>query len=92
MEEDRFKNLKDTLRRELDSLTRTGEELRVQASLAVADARTEWDQLEKRLRLAQEELGRLSSHTQAAGREIEQRVRTLIDEVKEGYERIRRGD
>jgi len=90
MEEDRLKNLKDTLRKELDSLVRTGEELRVQASLACADLRTEWDQLERRLRLAQEELGRLSSHTQAAGHELEQRVRTLIDEVKEGYDRIRR--
>jgi predicted nucleic acid-binding Zn-ribbon protein len=89
MEQDSFKDLKDTLRRELDSLHRTGEELRLQASLARADLRAEWDQVEKRLRIAQEELGKLSSHTQAAGRELEQRVRTLIDEVKAAYERLR---
>lgn len=89
METDRLKNVQATLRRELESLSRTREELRVQANLAQADMRAEWERLEKRFQHAQEECARLADHTKAAAQDIEQRTRTLIQELKASYERIR---
>lgn len=90
MENDSLKNIKDTLQRELDSLCQTREELRLQATLARADLKADWQRLETRYHLLQEEVGRLGEHTKAAAHEIEQRARELIEEVKGGYERIRR--
>jgi predicted nucleic acid-binding Zn-ribbon protein len=84
-----FSNIKETLEREVESLRATGEELRLQASLACADVRAEWNQIEMRLQLAREELARLSNQTHAAKSELEARVRSLIEEIKVGYERIR---
>jgi predicted nucleic acid-binding Zn-ribbon protein len=90
MDKEIYTNIKEALQRELESLQQTGEELKLQATLARADLRTEWQRVETRLALAQEELARLTDHTKAATREIEQRTRTLIEEIKSGYERIRR--
>jgi predicted nucleic acid-binding Zn-ribbon protein len=90
MENDSLKDIKDTLQRELDSLCQTREELRLQATLARADMKADWQRLETRYHLVQEEVARLSEHTKAAAHEIEQRARELIEEVKAGYERIRR--
>jgi predicted nucleic acid-binding Zn-ribbon protein len=89
MDKETCKNIKETLQRELESLRQTSEELKLQATLARADIRTELQRLETRRALAQEEIARLSDHTKAAAREIEQRTRTLIEEIKSGYERIR---
>jgi predicted nucleic acid-binding Zn-ribbon protein len=89
MDTETLKNIKGTLQGELDSLRQTGEELRLQATLARADLRAECQRLETRLHLAQEELGRLSDHTKAAATEIEVRTRALIEEIKSGYERVR---
>ncbi len=89
MDKEIYTNAKETLQRELESLRQTGEELKLQATLARADMRTEWQRIETRLALAQEEVTRISDHTKAAAREIEQRTRALFEEIKSGYERIR---
>ena len=84
------KHLKVTLQRELDSLVRTRDELRVQASLARADAHKEWDRLEAGLLRVQDEIKRMGEHSKDAAHEVAIASRTLLEELKHGYERIKR--
>ena len=81
--------LKTTLQQELESLRTTREELRLQASLARADMRAELDRLEHKFERAQEELGRIGAHSKSALTEVEGAIRTLIGELRSGYERMR---
>ena len=87
------KQLKATLQRELDSLVRTRDELRVQASLAKADARKEWDRLEARLLRLQNEVKRAGEHSKDAAHDAAHDIaaasRTLLEELKHDYERIK---
>lgn len=84
------KQLKATMQRELDSLVRTRDELRVQAHLAKADARKEWDRLEGGLRRLQGELQRLAEHSKDAAHDIGTTSQALVDDLKQGFERIKR--
>lgn len=83
------KQLKATLQRELDSLVRTRDELRVQASLVKADARKEWDRLEARLLRLQHEVKRAGEHSKDAVHDIAAASQTLLEELKHDYERIK---
>lgn len=82
--------LKAALQHELDLLKQTGEELRVQATLARAELKTEWERLEKRLHVAQEEINRVGEHAKGPLHEIERASRAILDEVKQAFERIRK--
>lgn len=82
--------LKAGLQRELELLRSMREELRLQVTLAKADVRTEWERLEGRFELAQEELKRTREHSKSAVHDIETQVKTLTEELKRGYEAIRR--
>jgi hypothetical protein len=86
---DATNELKAALRKDLDSLRSLRDELCVQATLAKAEARTEWSRLEGRFELLQEELGRVQNHSKSALQEIETNLGVLVDELKRGYERIR---
>ena len=81
--------LKTTLQRDLEALRATREELRLQASLARADLRSELERLEQKFALAQEQIGRIGAHSMAALQEIENSVRTIFSELRSGYERLR---
>jgi hypothetical protein len=83
------KQLKATLQRELDSLVRTRDELRVQASLATAGARKEWDRLETGLLRVQDEIKRMGEHSKDAVHEVATASRTLLEELKHGFDRIK---
>jgi hypothetical protein len=54
-----------------------------------ADMRSELEQLEHKFERAQEELGRIGAHSKSALHEIERAIRTLLSELRIGYERIR---
>ena len=84
-----LEKLQANLQRELDSLRQTRDELHLQLSLAKADARSEWNELEARMRLAQEEVARVSAHAKTALQQIEDGSRKLIQELKLGYEHLR---
>jgi hypothetical protein len=85
-----IKQLKATLRRELDSLIRTRDELRVQASLAKADARKEWARLEAEVLRVEDEITRMGEHSKEAAHDIATASRMLIDELRNAFERIKR--
>lgn len=82
-------DLKATLQREIDSLKRTRDELRVQLHLAAADAKDEFDKLETKWTRIENELNRLGSHAREPLDDISRAARELADELKKGYARIR---
>lgn len=82
--------IKAALQRELDGLQPTVEELRLKASLARADLKSELDALETKLRRAHEDVRRMGEHVKGPLHELESAVRTLLTEAKTGLERLRK--
>jgi hypothetical protein len=83
------KDLKGLLQQELNRLAEIRDELRVQLSLAKADAQTEFNKLEVHWERVQEELQRVATHTKEPVQNISAAAKQLIDELKQGYERVR---
>jgi len=81
--------IRATLQHELDALQRTGQELRLQAKLASADAKTECDRLENVLRQVQQDVQRMEEHIQTPLHVMERAAHQLLTEVKQGFERVR---
>jgi predicted nucleic acid-binding Zn-ribbon protein len=83
------KDLKAALQHDLDRLASARDELRVQLSLAKAEAVEEWNKLETTWQRVEEEIKRAASHTKAPVHDMGAAARQLIEELKLGYERIR---
>jgi predicted nucleic acid-binding Zn-ribbon protein len=83
------KDLKALLQQELDRLSEVRDELRVQLSLAKADALEEWNKLEVNWGRVEEEIKRVASHTKEPVHNIGAAARQLLDELKQGYDRVR---
>lgn len=82
------KSLKETLQRDLDQLATLRDELRVQVDLAKADFSDELDQLETRWLHMKDEIKRIGEDSKLRG-EIETRARSVIEELKSSYQRIK---
>jgi uncharacterized spore protein YtfJ len=82
--------LKEALQSEVDRLAHVRDELRVQASLAKADTRSELNRLESLWDRVQGELARLGEHAKAPAAELGAAARSLLDELSNGYGRIKR--
>lgn len=80
--------LKETFDRELESLARTRDELRVQLSLAKAEARDDWKVLEDTWSRIQNDIKLVGDHSKEPVKEIGESLRKLLDEVTQGYARI----
>lgn len=78
------------IKQHLDSLNSVREELRLQMSLAKAEIRAEWDQLERRFEKAQEQCQRVQLHAEPGLKKLEADLRALGTELKHGYEAVRR--
>jgi uncharacterized spore protein YtfJ len=81
---------KETLQAELDRLSHLREELRLQASLAKADTRSELNRLDSVWQRVQEELRRFGEHAKVPATELGLAARSLLDELSHGYGRIKR--
>ncbi len=73
-----------------DSLLQQRDELRVKLHLAKADARDEWEGLERKWAEAQDKFSQLQKSAGESMDDIEAAARLLADEIQKGYERIRR--
>ena len=82
--------LRETLQAELDKLARTRDELRMQAALGKAETRSELNRLESVWQRVQEELRRLGEQALAPAAEIGGAARSLVEELAQGYGRVRR--
>ena len=80
---------KESLQRELAALASARDELKLQMHLAKAEAKDEWHKLEDNFSRLEEELKRTSSGIEAPLRELGSAARGMLDELKQGYERLR---
>jgi hypothetical protein len=70
-------------------LARLRDQLQLQIHLAQAEVRSQWEELEKKWTLLQSRLTVLEVAGQESRREIGEAVRLLIQELNEGYQRVR---
>jgi predicted nucleic acid-binding Zn-ribbon protein len=82
--------LKASLQRELDALTRARDELKVQLHLAKNEARDEWTKLEAAYARLTGELQNAGGDLKEPIRELSGAARSVFDELKHGYDRIRK--
>jgi predicted nucleic acid-binding Zn-ribbon protein len=81
---------KEALDRDLAQLATARDELRVQLELAKAEIKDEWSKLEDKYQRVEGELRRIGDSTKAPAKDIGQAARTLLDEIKHGYDRVKR--
>jgi chromosome segregation ATPase len=83
------KNVKQALQRELETLAKARDELQVNVSLAKAEIRDEWRRLETSWGLVETELKRIGEHSKESVRDMGAAARSLVDELKQGYARVK---
>ena len=81
---------KESLQRELDLLTKMRDELKLQMHLAKADARDEWNKLEKNWSEVQDEMRRASADAKVPIEQLGNAAKGLIEDLKASYERMKR--
>lgn len=90
---DESMTLQQVARRDLerlaDELKEQRDELRLKLHLAKAEARDEFDRLEKRWENVRGKLGVITKEAGAASKEVGEATRLLLHELKAGYQRIR---
>ena len=84
-------DLKSALQSELDRLVALRDELRVQLKLATAEAREEWDRLETAWERVHDEVTRIREETKEPVHQLSHASAELLNQVKQGYARIRAG-
>lgn len=82
--------LREEMKKLQDTLLQQRDELRVKLHLAKADARDEWEALEKKWAEAQVKFSQLQQSAEESRGGIEAAARLLGEEIQKGYERIRR--
>ena len=73
-----------------DNLRQMHDELKVQTHLFKAEVRDEWNNLEKNWNQLQREMQPVVNAAESSRKNISQATSLLMDEVKNGYQNIRR--
>lgn len=74
----------------IESLKQQRDEIRVQIHLAQADAREEWDELEKKWDALEHKLAAVTNEAGDAAKDVGSALGIVADELKHAYQRIRR--
>lgn len=82
--------LRNLLKQKLADLERERDELRVRLHLAKAEARDEWDRLDARLDELRTKLDRVGDEAGEVFEDVGEAAKLLGDEIKTGFERLRR--
>jgi CBS domain-containing protein len=82
-------DVKGWVKRELEDLRRMRDELRVQAHLGKAEVRERWEALERTLQTLESKAKRTSRAAEQPLHQLEQDVRKLVTDLREGYRQIR---
>jgi len=78
-------------KQEFDTLATLRDELHLQVHLGKAELRDEWNiRLEPTFRLLKTKLDRVEQASAATLEEMRPTLKTLLEELREGYERIRK--
>jgi len=80
---------KAKLQREIDELRRVRDELKVRIHLAKADAKDRWDQLDHQFRRLEAKGHQIAQASEEPLRDLRDAAHLLVDEIREGYRRIR---
>jgi uncharacterized coiled-coil DUF342 family protein len=83
LEEGRLHELAERLKQERD-------ELKLKLRLGTADLRDEWDELEEKWSGLRGKLKQVADAADEAGDDIKTAARLLADELKEGYDSVRK--
>ena len=81
--------LERSLKREREALQQLRDELKLQLHLGKAEAKKEWDRLERQWVQLEAELGRVGEQAKEPLEDIGRAARSLVDELKSGYSRIK---
>jgi CBS domain-containing protein len=80
---------KAKIEKEIDELRRIRDELKVRMHLAKAEAKDRWDQLEHQFRRLEAKGHQIAQASEEPLRDVKEAARLLVDEIREGYRRIR---
>ncbi len=81
---------KDNLDKLIASLRQQRDELRVQMHLAKADARDEWEKLEKRWEQIEAKLEKAGSEARSSAGDVGAAIEQVASEIGRAYDRIRK--
>lgn len=82
----------EPLHEELDQLRRIRDELKVQIHLGKVEAGDLWDKLEHRFGEAEDRVRHLARRAEEPMGDVAEAARLLIDEIKAGYQKLRKID
>ena len=74
---------------QFSNLKRLRDELKLQAHLFKAEARDEWERIEKDFVQVEQRFGQLKETAKESAKEIEGATERLLDSVKTGYEKLK---
>ena len=74
----------------IESLERVRDEIKLKVHLATSDARDEWEELEKKLGHLRGKAARIGRVAGDAAEDVGEAVELLGQELKRGYERLRK--
>ena len=83
------KNVMATLAQEFQQLGVARDELRLQLRLARAEAKDEWERLERTWERLEIELKQVGDHAKVPAKEVSIAVRNLMSELRRSYERVK---
>ena len=72
-----------------DDLKTQRDEMKVQAHLARAEFRDEWNELEKKWQKAEQAFGRLQDQAIETTTEMQRSTKVVMEEIASAYDRIR---
>ena len=83
------KEIKESLQREVEALTKARDELKLQLALAKNEAKDEWTRLESSFERLQGEIKRIGIDAREPLKDIGVAVQHLVDELKKGVSRVK---
>ena len=90
MESELRTKIEAEIKSELDSLRAARDELRVQVHLGAVEAREAWAKAEKSWNHLEGRIKVLGEATQESLEDIGEAVKTLADEIRRGYQHVRK--
>ena len=82
-------SVEDRLENELQDLQRIRDELRVQVHLGKAEARELWEKSEEKIEAVEAKVRSIRKQAEQPLDNVRDAARLLLDEIREGFERIR---
>ena len=83
-----MENPKDFVRREIETLQQTRDDLRVRLHLASSDVKDVWDRLERKWLELEDNAKALANAPEPAAQKIADAAHGLIAEIRDGYLRL----